>query len=392
MKLALVARRRLASLLGGAFTTGSGTREVAVIRPEDWAGCDTSGTHDNASIFRSMGAQIPSTGGIISLPAGRIATSAACPLPSLTTVAGQGEATEIICLPSFAPNWTVAPRAAFINRAWATGGGEVGITIRDLRMTGNAGPTWGDAHFINMLGVRRVRVDRVTSFGWGNCTAFAGCQDTDVCNCIAENVSNCAFDHWGGAGWMRVTNSFASVCAGAAGSFGIMVTGLKTDGSPGESAHAIILGNQVHVIGGTDPVRLGSCIEVNAGDDTGDSAVADAIIGENICVVSKDSTHRGIHLAQAVRGAQVRGNILRGGRFGPAITATGPNRDVVARDCVVEGNIIIDWLPTPSQGSAIAWWGMSSTITNNRGRNVPHPFVNLATIDPSNQLVGNFAA
>ncbi len=388
MECAAFTRRRLVNVMGAA---SSSTAIAAVIRPQDWNGFDPSGNHDNASIFRAMGSQVPTTGGTICLPAGRIATSACCPLPSLTTVAGQGEPTEIICLPSFAPAWTVAPRAAFINRAWATGGGEVGITIRDLRLTGEAGAAWGDAHFIDMVNVHRVRVDRVSSLGWGNCTAFTGCLDTEVSNCIAENVSNCAFDHWGAAGWLRVSNSFASVGAGLAGSFGVMVTGLQTDGSPGRSARAIILGNQIEVIGGHDPVKLGSCIEINAGDDTGTSSVLDVVIGDNICVLSNGATHRGIHLAQAVSGAQIRGNILRGGRFAPAITATGPSWEISAADCLVAGNIITDWTPAPSQVATIAWYGTASTIANNRGRAVSSPFINTNT-HASNTLTGNIAA
>jgi hypothetical protein len=135
-----VTHRRFVSLMGAA---GSSASIAAVIRPQDWTGFHPSGTHDNASIFRAMGTQVPTTGGIICFPAGRIGTSASCLLPSLTTVVGQGEPTEIICLPSFTPTWTVGPRAAFINRAWATGGGEAGITIRDLRLTGEAGPALG---------------------------------------------------------------------------------------------------------------------------------------------------------------------------------------------------------------------------------------------------------
>jgi hypothetical protein len=385
--------RRLLVGLIGAFSSDAARGSPplpAVIRPQDWTGFDVSGNHDNASIFQAMSAQIPATGGMICFPAGRIATSAACSLPGLTTVTGQGEPTEIICLPSFAPKWAIGPRAVFINRAWATGGGEVGITVRDLRLTGETGPAWGDAHFINMVNVKRVRVDRVTSSGWGNCTALTSCEDTEVSNCIAENISNCAFDHWGGAGWLRVSNNFAGVISGAAGSFGVMVTGLQTDGTPGKSGRAIILGNQVEVIDGSDPVKLGSCIEVNAGDDTGACTVRDVIIGDNICVVKNGATHRGIHLAQAVSSTQIRGNILRGGRFGPAITSTGTH-SAYARDCLIEGNIIADWMSDTSQGSPIAWWGASSTIINNRGTSVSAPFVNSKASDPSNTFSNNRA-
>jgi hypothetical protein len=384
-----LARRSIVVALGGGLGGGSWltgqSQRAAVIRPHDWNGFDTTGTHDNAAIFQQLGTSVPVEGGVIAFPPGRIATSAACLIPGRTTVTGTGEATEIMCLPNF-----VAPRAAFLNRAWTSGGGEVGITIRDLRITGSEGLEWADAHFIAFQNAACIRVDRVGSRGWGGCTALSSCQNTEVSNCIAERVSNCGFDHWGGSGYMRVTNNLATVIAGIAGSFGIMVTGIRTDQSPAQTASGVIIGNQVIILGGTDEVRLGSCIEINAGDDGGAASVRDVIVGSNICEVRNAASHRGIHLAQTARCVQVRGNILRGGRFGPAITATGPGPSVIARDCVVDGNIIADWTTAPSQVAVISWWGLHSSVINNRGYQVSAPFTN--DMDTSNYQDGNFAA
>jgi hypothetical protein len=183
-------------------------------------------------------------------------------------------------------------------------------------------------------------------------------------------------------------NNHATVGAGIAGSFGIMVTGIQADGRPAISGDALILGNQIFVDAGSDQLKLGSCIEINGGLDDPAAADVDLVIANNICSVTNGATHRGIHLAQSVRGAVIRGNLLHGGSFGPAIAATGVGPAALPRACRVSDNLFTDWVPARSHGATISWWGRDSSIINNRRVGVSSAFLN-SRIDGSNLVRGN---
>ena len=73
--------------------------------------------------------------------------------------------------------------------------------------------------------VNNVTVRDVIGLKGENVTAFLACQDTLTENCEGEDQINCFFDHWDGAGYVRVINCRGRMPGGGDIAQGIQVTG-----------------------------------------------------------------------------------------------------------------------------------------------------------------------
>ncbi len=187
-------------------------------------------------------------GGLLLLEEGRYCVQTNLRIPSKVRIQGRGAGSTMI--KALTSGWT--------NHASITGaltGSNLllmnknlmvsSLTDTDISLTGvtldNTG-NGGGAHCFMMRYVDRVSVTDCRFVGGSNGTAFLACRDTLVANCHAQDVTNCFYDHWDGAGYAKVIG-----CTGrGAPEQGIMFTATSTDYVTRTASNFIAIGNHIY--------------------------------------------------------------------------------------------------------------------------------------------------
>lgn len=189
------------------------------------AGDDTA--DDRAALQTAIDTADAAGGGVVFFPPGRYKVKRSLIVPSNVTLLGCNPAAAVIVAHSAFEGTNAGNNCYLVRNENHTA---VALTDESIHIEGLGFDyvavtiVGGGAHAISMRYVDRVTV-RGCHFNKGeNGTALLACNDTLVENCHAVDFSNCAYDHWDGAGNATVTKCSAVITSGDTAQ-GIQFTG-----------------------------------------------------------------------------------------------------------------------------------------------------------------------
>lgn len=198
-------------------------------------------------------------GGRLLFEEGRYCISTNLRIPSKVHLQGKGAGSTII--KANVSGWTnhasitgafAGSNLLMMNKNWTASSltdTDISIDGMTLDSTGNGGA----AHNFLMRYVDRVNTTHCKFIGGGNGTAFLACRDTLVAHCHAQDVGNCFYDHWDGAGYAKVIG-----CTGRnSPAQGILFTATSTDYVTRTSTNVIAIGNHLYNV--KDSVSSNAC-------------------------------------------------------------------------------------------------------------------------------------
>lgn len=177
------------------------------------------------------------------------------------------------------------------------------ITIENTTFDWSA-TTSQSIHIIDFaVGNSKIQILNNTATGAGDFVAFIGSTDVTEIGNRAYMCTNACFDHWNGAGYIKVIGNTASTTTAAVSSNGILVTGFNTNNSAGtQMPFFIIADNNILLNGQAVAGQLGVWLEGYASTYAG-YLTEEGSVHDNTCTVAT-----GVW-AQCVRGTGFINNI-----------------------------------------------------------------------------------
>lgn len=169
-----------------------GATQGLIVSPFDFGAVGDGTTNDTAAVQAAYNA-VPSTGGIVLLPAGySFLQTATFAVKSKTVTTGGG---RIVAAP--AASWPAGVYHCFKNVNFdATTITDTDLVFRDIELDWSAISSAGSAHLFYIRMARRVVVENCKTQGGASVTAFLACDDTLVQGCRFKGFLNCGIDHW----------------------------------------------------------------------------------------------------------------------------------------------------------------------------------------------------
>jgi hypothetical protein len=345
------------NISGGVIANNSTTsrsladRFADSINVQDF-GAKGDGANDDTQPIINAFLAVPPTGGVVVFPMGDYLMSGAATIYSNTYVVGFGA--KIIAAPP--GSWSGGSIFGVLDAA----NNASNIVIDGLKFAypygnPNYGPA-GTAHIMTFNLCTNVLVKGCFSDGGGDFAAFVGCTDTLCIGNEVTNVSNAAFDHWGGYNNAKVIGNTASSLPTAGVNVGlIQFTGLNTDGSAANSVGAIATGNILTF----NTTFGGQAIEINGHATAGTNDKI--IIADNKIVLSGNIPVWGILVTGMGNNIDIHDNELDGAHSTSysAIGVFTPATNVHVHD-----NIAINWDSTTD--GVFANTAVGGTIISNR--------------------------
>lgn len=234
------------------------------------------------------------------------------------------------------------------NNSWSAGNTD--ILIDHLTIDMSAVQT---AHGIRMHNVTRFSIEFVHCISGNDCTATTKSSQFKISNNIGTNQINAAFDHWFGSSHGTVENNI--VDGGGILPYGILVTGIGTNGEIYTSEDIRVVGNDISGVISAGIWFQGGVSGSNIGAVKDSGAYANTI--RNV------SQYHGIYGSEATN-ISIANNIIDGvGCSGIIFQKESPQATVAGTQSVIIGNIITNVSTAfPKSCAAIQ---MSAQATNN---------------------------
>lgn len=160
------------------------------------------------------------------------------------------------------------------------------ITIENTNFDWSA-TTSGSIHIIDFaVGNSKIQILNNTSTGAGDFVAFIGSTDVSEIGNRAYMCTNACFDHWNGAGYIKVIGNTASTTTAAVSSSGILITGFNTNNSAGtQMPFFVIADNNILLNGQAVAGQLGVWLEGYASTYAG-LLTEEGSVHDNTCTVA----------------------------------------------------------------------------------------------------------
>jgi hypothetical protein len=282
------------------------------------------------------------TGRVLWFAPGSYSITKAVPVYSKTTVCGV-YGTSII---QPARKYTGTPTcdgACLRNSTFATASSfeESDILIEDMAFDYTyrpQGSSVGQGVGVFLRFVERPKVIRCLQWYGGDLSGMLQCRDTQVSDCVAHEIVNCAYDHWSGSGYIIVSNCInrnetvtPNQCIQVTADVTDPETGVTT--GPGNVEKIVIDGNVIDVPAkGTTSGIIVNCLR-------GDSTASDVVVSDNYV----RGTDYGIVMQGAVDGFVIDGNMIRDTTTQGVLAVKSSTGAVTSpTNGIVLGNLIAD--------------------------------------------------
>lgn len=328
-----------------------------------------NGVHDDTTAIQAAASAVPSTGGVLLFPAGgNFLISSPITLKSNTAVWGAGA--TITAAPGTVWSTTIS---AFVGTSISN------ISVNRLNFVWPQGHVnYGSnpaAHILAFISCTNVKVLECTSVGGTDLVANVGCTDVLMFGNRAVNVSNSAYDSWGGATDIKVIGNWCSTLASETnpGIGAIQFTGFNTDGSPATSTGFVCIGNRVFCSNAN-----AQCVIING--PTSGGVCSKIVVADNVMTVGGTNTW-GVLCTGLVTDADIHDNYLEGANG--AFCAVGVFTP--ATNVRVERNTAQGWVA--GAAGVFANTAVGGTLLDNEGYSCSTPL--FTSVDTTTKISGN---